>query len=329
MRKPSLGSWRAASHFEPAEPLPSPGRAGSRLLALGPWAVGVFVVGLAASACSATDATESDATSQALCQKGQFCVYMPIVQKPFDPVDRLSGIRASASPALGSVRTCASLQVGVDKHVAYMMLNPDQFEHDETPGRPGYSPEGRDAARQSNLFRGSAGYTPEDAMRAWIDSLPHRFGMLRPELECTAFAMRCDGTTCNALLNVLGGLRDSTQADRDAHIRFPGAGMMDVATSKVSWQFHPFEAKVTLSSASLSPSGPTTRVPADGYFNFVAVHPTSGSLAAGATITADMSVSQGIRSIQRSWTFTMEGSPQVTKSAGVRPSPSIGTAPRP
>jgi hypothetical protein len=101
-------------------------------------------------------------------------------------LDRFNAIRAAAG--LSPVVEQASLSSDAAKHVNYMLLNPGEFEHSEIPGHSGYTPEGNRSASQSNLFRSSPGFTELDAINGWMESLFHRYGMLRPELVNTGFA---------------------------------------------------------------------------------------------------------------------------------------------
>jgi uncharacterized protein YkwD len=50
--------------------------------------------------------------------------------------------------------------------------------HDEKPNLPGYTPEGRQAARRSVIYQGS---NPADAVDGWVHSFFHRIPVLSPE----------------------------------------------------------------------------------------------------------------------------------------------------
>lgn len=224
-------------------------------------------------------------------------------------LDRFNAIRAAAG--LSPVVEQASLSADAAKHVNYMLLNPGEFQHSENPALPGYTPEGDRSARESNLFRSSPGYTQEQAIDAWMESLFHRYGMLRPELLNTGFAIGCNAQGCAAVLDVINGLQVGNVAP--ASVVYPGDGQQGVATKAISWQFRPSEAQVALTSATLRDAQgqdiPFTTVPAQGYYNVVAIKPGSDPNAPIAlpsgTYTVTMTISQGGVPQTRSWTFTV------------------------
>ena len=224
-------------------------------------------------------------------------------------LDRFNAIRAAAG--LAPVMEQASLSSDAAKHVNYMLLNPGEFEHSEIPGHPGYTPEGNRSASQSNLFRSSPGFTELDAINGWMESLFHRYGMLRPELVNTGFAIGCNAQGCAAVLDVINGLQPGIVAP--ASVVYPGNGQDGVSTKQISWQFRPFEAPVSLVSATLRDGQgnviPHTTVPAQGYYNVVAIKPGGNPNAPitlpPGTYTVEMTVMQGGVPQTRSWTFTV------------------------
>src|SRR5439155_21784400 len=108
---------------------------------------------------------------------------------------RLNAYRAAAG--LPSVVEDPTFSANAAKHVQYMLLNPNEFKHDETPGLPGFTPEGQQAAKTGNLYM--AWPPPVAASRAidgWMESVNHRLGMLRRELTRSGFAGACDDRRC-------------------------------------------------------------------------------------------------------------------------------------
>ena len=79
------------------------------------------------------------------------------------------------------------------------------------------------------------------------------------------------------MLNVLGGLQNGYTDP--VSVIYPGDGQVGVATNMVSWQFRPFDATVTLNGATLRDANgkdvPFQTLPADGYFNIVAIKATA------------------------------------------------------
>jgi Cysteine-rich secretory protein family len=224
-------------------------------------------------------------------------------------LDRFNFYRVATG--LSPVAEQASLSSDAAKHVNYMLLNPGEFEHSENPALPGYTTEGDRSARESNLFRSSPGFTEVQAIDGWMESLFHRYGMLRPELQFTGFAIGCNAQGCAAALDVIAGLQQGNVTPES--VVYPGNGQDGVATKQISWQFRPFDAQVTLTNATLrdeqGQSIPFTTVPAQGYYNVVAIKPGNDpnnpmTLAPG-TYTVEMTVTQNGNPITRTWTFTV------------------------
>lgn len=243
------------------------------------------------------------------------CVFLPTVEEAppdttFLPpawLARLNRYRSAAG--LEAVTEDPTLTQGAAQHVAYMLLNPDEYEHGETPGNPGYTPEGEQAARESNLWRTGPNFTEAAAIDGWMESLFHRFGMLRPDLTTTGFALACNAQGCAAALNVLGGT--DGQSDPDGTL-YPAPTQRGVETSFLSWQFHPFELPVTLTTASLrtvtGESLPITTSSADGFWNVATIRPDN-PLTPGVTYIAHMELRQEARTLTRTWSFRMKGEP--------------------
>jgi uncharacterized protein YkwD len=246
-----------------------------------------------------------------------YCLYLPTVMRsgpdttnlPQQWLARLNAYRAAAGVAPATENL--SFSNGAARHVTYMLLNPSEFNHSETPGHPGYTPEGDLAARQSNLYRASVGFTTANAIDGWMKSLYHRYGMLAPELATTGFALGCDSKGCAAVLNVIGGLGGSNLMPNG--ITYPGEWQQGVQTDIISWQFYPFDSLAVLTSATLrdannNPVAITTSSP-DSYWNIVAVNPVA-PLAPDTTYSVEIHVTIGSRNLSRTWSFR-------TRSAGM------------
>ena len=220
---------------------------------------------------------------------------------PGDWLGRFNAYRAAAG--LAPVPDDPALSAAAAKHISYMLLNPDEFKHDETPGLAGYSAEGQQAAKESNLFRSSPGFTVADAVDGWMDSLYHRFGMLNAALTRTGFALNCDGRGCAAALNVLGSTGGQP---RPGGVIYPGDGQQGVTTAFISWQFGPFEAPLQLSSATLRDGAghpvPFSTTTADGYWNIVSLKP-AGPFAANTTYTVEITATQNGQALHKAWSF--------------------------
>ena len=92
----------------------------------------------------------------------------------------------------GKVRDVPDLKLerelceGVQKHAAYLALNPDQANawpdaHEEYRDKEGYTPEGHWGGTHADI--GPAGDKPEDAIDGWMGTFYHRVPMLVPELR--------------------------------------------------------------------------------------------------------------------------------------------------
>jgi uncharacterized protein YkwD len=194
------------------------------------------------------------------------------------------------------------------KHVTYMLLNvpSEGLWHGETPGRPGYTPEGAQAAAESNLAFGYP--TPAASIDGWMASIHHRFGMLNPDLITTGFGFGCDSQACSAGLNVIRGLVWDSNP-RPNGVFYPGPGQMDVNTDvTLTWQFQ-WEPTIMLKTASLRNSAgeavaiSTTSPPNGDYFNMVSVNPNA-PLSPHTTYTASLTVQRGVQELSQTWSFT-------------------------
>jgi hypothetical protein len=108
-----------------------------------------------------------------------------------EAVARLNALRAqNGLPALVER---PALSEGCRAHARYMALNGgwDAEAHDETPGRPGYSTAGAEAARRS-VLAGPGGWTDP---HPWAGSPEHQRLVMDPELAETGYGEH-DGWTC-------------------------------------------------------------------------------------------------------------------------------------
>lgn len=260
------------------------------------------------------------ATTAQVCSD-EYCVYLPIVARAY-PVDttnppqnwlgRFNLYRAAAG--LPPVTEDASYSADLAKHVNYMLLNPDDIWHGETPGRPGYTPEGAQAAAESNLWFTGPNTTDATAIDVWMGSMHHRYGMLRPELTTTGYASGCNSQHCGFVLNVLRGLNGDNTVTNG--VVYPGPDQRGVRTTdSISWQFDPYwgpdyastNPLAILASAVLCDSEgesvPITTSTPDSYFNMVTATPDE-PLAPGTTYAIEMVVNLGSQQLSRTWSFT-------------------------
>lgn len=241
-----------------------------------------------------------------------------LVTAPRAPTPPVPPLPTSWLPRLNAYRSAAGLPPiiengastgGDDLHVNYMLLNPSlPLQHSEDMSKPGATPQGNVAAQQSNLFGGSPGYNQAQAVDAWMESVMHRFGILRPELTSVGFGMGCTNISCGAALNVLAGLGNPSPI---RNVVYPGPGQQGVTTRVFSWQFYPYDPVVVPAGAALwdahGASVPLTAVSGvpSGYFNVYAVSPAV-PLAAHASYTILMVVKQNGQTLQKSWVFTTQ-----------------------
>ncbi|HYA35114.1 MAG TPA: CAP domain-containing protein, partial [Candidatus Binataceae bacterium] len=98
------------------------------------------------------------------------------------------------------------------KHADYLVMNHGRLTmgagmHDEAPAAPGFSPEGRIAASQSNVNQAMfIGDPPADwAINGWIEAPFHRGPLLNPNLSTVGYGESCQSQFCAAALNVQAG----------------------------------------------------------------------------------------------------------------------------
>ena len=225
----------------------------------------------------------------------------PVPPLPAGWLARFNAYRAAAG--LPPVVEDPQLTAGAVAHVNYMLQNPDEYKHDETPGAPGFTPAGQQAARDGNLFRASPGFTVAAALDGWMASLYHRFGMLNPQLTRSGFALACDTRGCAAALNVLSATDGSPQP---AGVVYPGAGQQGVDTGLITWQFGSFDPPVEGATAGLRDAHgtavPITVDQAAGFWNVISVKPVQ-PLAPATTYTVEISATQHGQALHKIWSF--------------------------
>ena len=130
-----------------------------------------------------------------------------------------------AMAGVGPVVEDATMSAGAVAHSCYMLYN--GISHDETPGLPGYTPEGDVAGNSGNVAVSSQINTSARShVELWMSGPFHAIGVLRPNLQSTGFG-KCDLSSTptwhsGATLDVIRGL-GSTPRPADP-IVFPGDG---------------------------------------------------------------------------------------------------------
>ena len=130
---------------------------------------------------------------------------------------RLNQYRDSAG--LTPLSESAALSAGDANHARYLVANQsamirsgkiDASIHDEDPGKPFFTPEGKAAGEVSDI---DAVYTdpPETpaspwAIENWITGPFHRMWLLDPALHIVGYGQYCDKGICAAALNIRGGV---------------------------------------------------------------------------------------------------------------------------
>jgi len=118
------------------------------------------------------------------------------------------------------------LSFGAAKHACYILHN--GLTHDEEAGRPGYTREGDEAGRRSNVALSTKfGASSRSHIELWMTGPFHAVGVLRPNLRSTGFG-RCDDEATpkwhsGAALDVRSGAVEPKPA-RTTPIVFPGDG---------------------------------------------------------------------------------------------------------
>jgi hypothetical protein len=131
-----------------------------------------------------------------------------------DAVLRLNLYRVASG--LPEMRLDAARTRACIKHCEYALKNRDEFEHRETPGRPGYTTEGDQAARAGCI---GYGRTPEIFIEKCVATLYHRFPLLLCDVNSVGFAWRARFATMNP---------DVAEHFPEEPLVFPGPGQFDV-----------------------------------------------------------------------------------------------------
>lgn len=119
---------------------------------------------------------------------------------PHTWISQLNFYRKMAN--LAEVTEDKSLSKATKKHAQYLVKN-EESGHSETPGKPGYSPEGAAAAKKSNVH--TAGYPEKEAdpVDSWMEAPFHALHLLNPGLQKVGFGMATDSTPPTASAAVL------------------------------------------------------------------------------------------------------------------------------
>lgn len=138
-----------------------------------------------------------------------------------DGVASLNALRARVG--LLPVAHDPAQSAGCQRHAAYYALT-KHIGHDEVPGDPGYTAQGDEAARTSDLAYDSEG----DFVGAgnWTDAVYHRIAMLHPRLADSGYWAE-NGIAC---LGVLGEMRGPTVKQLTA-FPYPTDGQQGVGIS--------------------------------------------------------------------------------------------------
>jgi hypothetical protein len=129
-----------------------------------------------------------------------------------------------AMSGLSPVTANASWSDGAVKHSCYMLFN--GISHDEIPGMPGYTVEGRAAGLNGNVaVSSSVSATPRSHIDLWMTGPFHAIGVLRHNLAQTGFGLCANENTSpwrsGATLDVLRGINSSIPRPSQP-IVFPG-----------------------------------------------------------------------------------------------------------
>ena len=159
-------------------------------------------------------------------------------------------IRALAN--LPPVTENATWSAGAVKHNLYMIAN--GLTHPETPGAPGYTPEGNEAGNNGNVFSGTGTYTFRDAIDSWMTGPFHGAGIIDPMLSQSGFAITASnsGDSAAATMDVLRG----RQAPPTSPVMFPGNGkQMPYRTYDGTEQPDPLSGCAGYTATADAPSG--------------------------------------------------------------------------
>lgn len=129
---------------------------------------------------------------------------------------RINHYRSMVS--LPPVNDDSALSAGERAHTRYLVENYAPLirkgvdigaaMHSEDPGKPGYTPIGLRAGRQSDIDEWPGPTEPPSvdwAIDDWMTGAFHRLNILNPVLHHVAYGQWCTGGTCAAALNVVSG----------------------------------------------------------------------------------------------------------------------------
>ena len=167
-------------------------------------------------------------------QESNSAAYLPVVMSPSLPSWLIYTNDYRAMANLPPVTENASWSHGNILHGRYGVKN-DLLVHDEDPGNPYYTPEGRAAARSSNLTASSdINATYVYAIDSWMQAPFHALGVLDPSLHQVGYGdyQEADGVDIQmaAGLDVLRGLSSIPDTVKFP-IAWPAAGKTVSLTS--------------------------------------------------------------------------------------------------
>jgi hypothetical protein len=162
-------------------------------------------------------------------------VYLPVVSstvknqlQPNAPawLSYLNAFRAGSGLPLLSED--AALSAADTLHARYTVMN-NTLAHSEDSSKPGYTPEGNNAASHSNVMASSSTATSdEDAVDMWLQGPFHALGMLDPHLTVTGFGSYRDGKASGirmaAAIDVWSKRSYSLPAGASYPVMWPGNG---------------------------------------------------------------------------------------------------------
>ena len=136
-----------------------------------------------------------------------------------------------------------------ERHNRYLDLNPEEYPHQETPGRPGYTSEGARIAPLSLLAAGTG--SVEAGVNAFEYFPFHLMALLRPALRVTG-ASESYGWTC-----IVVGDPAERRAGADLELfSYPGPGRTGVRYRETEGDERPYAPGDLLGYERFSPTGP-------------------------------------------------------------------------
>jgi hypothetical protein len=210
---------------------------------------------------------------------------------------------------LNPVTSNSSYNYGLGLHIQYMLLNPFSNVHEEDPKNPGYTSEGSEAGKQSNMATLIGGsLSVKGSIDLWMGTERHRYHMLNPDLVQSGFSLAYDGTNSFAGINILQGLqiKDEVRA-----VVYPGNNQSNIPASQfpISMGFYPSHliSSIIVSNASLYDSSnrpiPGTTTIINDYVKEVVFKPNS-ALLPNQTYRIVMNITAGGKTFNQTWYFT-------------------------